>query len=71
MFVFVNLNSVYAVARQAEMNCRDDERGSFLSMKTVICDLWENGKTYDLAICRDNNNYVNQTIFNGTTIYSK
>jgi hypothetical protein len=33
-------------------------------LKTVICDLWENGKSYDLAICRDN--YVCQTIFNGT-----
>jgi hypothetical protein len=35
-------------------------------LKTVICDLWENAKSYDLAICRDNSVY--QTIFNGTTI---
>jgi hypothetical protein len=35
-------------------------------LKTVICDLWENGNSYDLAICR--NNSVYQIIFNGTTI---
>jgi hypothetical protein len=32
----------------------------------VICDLWGNGKSYDLAICRDNSVY--RIIFNGTTI---
>jgi hypothetical protein len=29
-------------------------------LKTVICDLWENAKSYDLAICRDNYVYNNQ-----------
>jgi hypothetical protein len=38
-------------------------------LKTVICDLWENGKSYDLAICRDNSVY--QTIFNDNQLDSK
>jgi hypothetical protein len=30
------------------------KRAVSFQLKTVICDLWENGKSYDLAICRDN-----------------
>jgi hypothetical protein len=29
-------------------------------LKTLICDLWENGKSYELAICRDNSVYLVQ-----------
>jgi hypothetical protein len=39
-------------------------KGPFPAFQLKICDLWENGKSYDLAICRDNSVY--QTIFNGS-----